>query len=144
MLRFFDYIFYRQYKYNRQRGISEYWASWSAICWTSIIVMLTIAGFASLIELITGNRIIEAFLELPKLEQYGLILLFVIAVEIRWGSTSAYRNIVTKYEAQKVTKRHLMVRSIGVWVYIFIWTLIIALYLIGLVHHASISTHAGS
>ena len=106
--------------------------------------MLTIAGFASLIELITGNRIIEAFLELPKLEQYGLILLFVIAVEIRWGSTSAYRNIVTKYEAQKVTKRHLMVRSIGVWVYIFIWTLIIALYLIGVVHHASISAHVGS
>jgi hypothetical protein len=135
-MRFFDYIFYRQYKYIRQSGKGEMWASWSAFCWVSTIVMLTIVGIASLAELITGNKIIEAFTDLPKLELYGYVIIFIFMVDLRWGSKRVYENIISRFDAQKVTKRQLTMRGVGVWAYIIIWTLIVVLNLIVIRHLA--------
>ncbi|MGH8413180.1 MAG: hypothetical protein ACRESX_00435 [Gammaproteobacteria bacterium] len=122
MLHFFDYIFYRQYNYIRQHGKGEYWAAWSAFSWTTFVVAMTVLGALSLIGLVAGNDILGKFFALSKFEQYGLIAVFLILLLERWGFKRRYRKALAKFEQINETKRQLMVRNIGIWLYVIAWT----------------------
>lgn len=123
MLRFFDYIYYRQYRYIRQAGRGEYWASWSAFAWIGFVVIMTIAGLMSLIGLITRKDIMGKYLTLPIFEQLGLLFILGILCERRWGS--GHKTILMKFENLKETKRQLFIRNIGIWIYVFVLAAII-------------------
>lgn len=122
MLRFFDYVFYRQYRYIRQAGRGEYWASWSASAWTFVVLLVTITGIASLAALLTGYDVIGKFLALPNVEKYGFMAVFLLLCESRWGFR--YKNILARFENLKETKRQSLYWNIGICVYVLVWFVI--------------------
>ncbi|HKV96448.1 MAG TPA: hypothetical protein VJR90_03025 [Gammaproteobacteria bacterium] len=122
MLRFFDYVFYRQYRYIRQAGKGEYWASWSAFSWTLVVLLVTIIGMSSLAALLTGYDVIGKLLALPSVEKYGLMAAFLLLCEGRWGLR--YKIILAKFENLKETKRQALYRNIGIWMYVLVWAVV--------------------
>ena len=143
MLRFYNYLYYRQYSSILSNGGNPIWASWSAFGCLSFAVVLNIVGLLSLFEVMTGNRILEGFVALPKPEQYGIMIIFVLAVLGIWGRDSSNQKFINEFENLNETKRQKRLRAIGIWIYQLAWIGITAGCLIVLRHRNFIMIHGG-
>ena len=119
MLRFYKYVFYRFYYWNR---IGDIWGHQSAVIQAvSQVGMLLVLQFfvaLELVESITGYDPFKKIKLNPVLVGGGFAAVLVIGLMFYLGGESGYKEIIEEFDNKKETRAQKLVSGFAIWFYI--------------------------